>query len=992
MQNVVEDWLEKTLLPYVLSSSPKAQGDLESSNKVEALPSYARSKKSENPSSRQGTINALEELQFDRDSLSAYGLDKLAQEKIYRSFYVHCHGIHELIRTYQGVHPDMSTKMWEVFIAVFQYYDPELRQSFLNYLKENQDKKTVRVIERLTETVEQLTEENEKLKNDNLKLQVARTSAEYEQQMTNRLDQRMNNALQEKVQFYQNQLREKEEFIEKLNSSLTERREASQLSESLLLQLSKQHMNILQEIQMLRNVRKDLEKEVGILKSKNLALDKTIVTLREELMTVKDELRQETRAHLSLQDQHVKVTEELDLVKESGSNLLVELKETKLMERTTHETLLEVIKLFNAVVFELQQFLIASDQLEGISKCTKRTLGLLSAQMKKLDDYRYVNNKSKLPEKLKCMTMQDFIVDIPPPKPKKVRRRKVVKEEASTPVEGENGNAEAIEYNQEGSSDVKEKEKGKEEGEQDIENEDEEEEEEEEEETGPPPPDRKKYLNELVETSRSWARFLPSLGREYFSISQQPILRDTIVEICRKCDELIPCQQEIRRLQTRNVSALVWQNDVLVPIVAKQRQQILLDVDIRLGLESVIRERDSTIVELEQTIAGLNEVKENYDKVEPKFLQLVEIYKQSVRDKKDVEGLLQEARDRIALFEKMEVEFKATRNRLEDTQNKLEEKEAYVTYLRNEQRKLASKSGADRRRTIKRPPGAKDNRGSFLEQLRRSFSSSTNNLLLNADDGDTIGAARDAAVRAVLNSDSKDTGDITSTIGSPSGNRRGTDAKAPNLSTIMRMDSNKLRRMRSSFNMSGYSIDERDDHAHPVDEYGRRLDEKDLDDLETVIAEASDALVESLLAIAEMVQMSLEMQENGKRIHQQHHGEGGFTEEGTLLMKCVEKVEHAVQSLKDHRDNVFYDVSYKLDPSIKKELLTIFDSMMHMPQHMLQIMKFADELFDVQYDKDQVANELELVKQYSVRERLRLIKLHDEQVFELKQTIAHLQS
>lgn len=984
MQNVVEDWLEKTLLPYVLSSSPKAQGDLEPSNKVEALPSYARSKKSENPSSRQGTINALEEMQFDRDSLSAYGLDKIAQEKIYRSFYVHCHGIHELIRTYQGVHPDMSTKMWEVFIAVFQYYDPDLRQSFLNYLKENQDKKTVRVIERLTETVEKLTEENEKLKNDNLKLQVARTSAEYEQQMTNRLDQRMIHGLQEKVHFYQNQLREKEEFVEKLNSSLVERKEASQLSETLLLQLSKQHMNILQEIQMLRNVRKDLEKEVGTLKSKNLALDKTIVTLREELMTVKDELRQETRAHMSLQDQHVKVTEELDLVKESGSNLLVELKETKLMERTTHETLLEVAKLFNAVVFELQQFLIASDQLEGISKCTKRTLGVLSAQMKKLEDFRYVNNKAKLPDRLKCMTMQEFVVDIPPPKPKKVRRRKVVTEESSIPVvDGADANETSQEENHDATEEIeREIEEGADDDEEDDEVEDE----------GPPPPDRKKYLYELVETSRSWARFLPSLSREYFSLSQQPILRDIIVEICRKSEELIPCQEEIRLLQIRSVSSLVWQNDVLVPIVTKQRQQVLRDDEVRLGLEGIIQERDSTIVDLQRTIAGLTEVKENYDKVEPKFLQLVEIYKQSVRDKKDVEGLLQEARDRISLFEKMEIEFKATRNKLEDTQNKLEEKEAYVTYLRNEQRKLASKSGADRRRTIKRPPGTKDNRGSYLEQLRRSFSSSTNNLLANADDGDTIGAAREAAIRAVLNSDSKDNGDTASPMGSPSANRRRIDPNAPKLSMIMRMDSNKLRTMRSSINLSGYSIDERDDHAHPVDEYGRKLDDKDLDDLETVIADASDALVESLLSISEMVQMALEMQENGKRIHQQHHGEGGFTEEGALLMKCVEKVEHTVQSLKDHRDNIFYDVSYKLDPSIKKEVLTVFESMMHMPQHMLQIMKFADELFDVKYDKDQVANELELVKQYSVRERLRLIKLHDEQVFELKQTIAHLQS
>jgi hypothetical protein len=484
-------------------------------------------------------------------------------------------------------------------------------------------------------------------------------------------------------------------------------------------------------------------------------------------------------------------------------------------------------------------------------------------------------------------------------------------------------------------------------------------------------------------------------------LSQQPILHQVLQTLCKKSEELIVSQKRVKELEAQIECTRPWPN-ILSSVLVNQRAQVIVGNNAYEKLMAEKLEKEVVMEQLESQIGELSEFKDKYMVLEPKFLQLVEIYKQSVRDKKDVDALLQDARDRITMFERMEVEFKTTRNNLEETQSKLDEKEAYITYLRGEQKKLASKTGMDRRRTVKRNKNPKDRRGSFLEELRRSFSNNSPSPAVSSRQ-DPISTAREAAMQAVMFVDSQqeflaiDGGSpsFQSPPSSPSSNRRllaPTDSEPGRLSTILRMDNNRVRGLsaiRLCTDLSAMSIDEESTQAAAS---VKKIDDQDLDDLETVIADASDALLASLLAISEMVQMSLEMQEQGKRIHEHYHGSGSLTTEGTLLLKCVDTVEKALKSLKDHRDNIVYDVSYTLEPTMKKEILTVLDSLMLMPQHMLQIMHYADELFDLRIEKQSLSNELEKVKLYSARERARIIKQYDEQVVELKRSISFLQA
>lgn len=825
-------------------------------------------------------------MQFDRESLSKFGLDKTAQDKIYKSIYIHCHGIHEAIQSFRSTHADLPSKMWEIVVTVFQFYDPDLRNTFLTYLKHNQDKRTVLKIERLEEQVDELLEENQRLRDANTKLQLSTTSAFYERQLSSTVDEHIKSDLSAKVEHFQAQLQANAAYVENLKQSLLDRQECAELSEQLLHALSRQHIDTLAEVKDLRTSKRALEKEHFTLKAKYSAQEQALKTTRDELASTKEELRDTTRELMQLQDDHEKLTAEHVAVKEYLVEVQADLREVQYMERMTFDTLQEMLKFFNLTTLEMQHFFVASNQLETIAQLPSSTLQRLAPQIKVLPPkFTFNSHKSQHPENFQTISFQEIS-----PSP-------------------------SVHENQ----------------------------------------DRKAYLQQLVRQGHEWMHFFPRMHREYFCLTQQSGLRQVFRVLCDKGEELIVTQNENVTARQKLRCHEHWQ-EILGAVSDRLQTRVEERGCVILQLEDDKVQLQKEIADLKARLADLQQYEEKYIVIEPKFLRLVDMYKQLVSDKNEVDEKLLEAQKTIVQFEEKEIEWQVLGENFKKTQQVLEEKNAFIGYLQNEQKKVAKYS--EKRRTTKQAVPA-DRKPAILPKLRQSMSQSmTPEQLRQMMEG--VGDGGDAPFVAGENDQA---GALTSIIAG-------------------------VRRVRSSF------FSEEDKNAQQL---GRSSSvasqlQPEFDDLETVMADTSEALLTSLLALGEMVQMALEMHNFDKRIHRDVHSSGRLTVEGTLLMQSVEHVQRCLLPLQDQRENILYDVSYVLEPRLKHDLLEVLDALLLLPAHMLQIMHYADELYDLRWEKCRLQLELDKVKLYSAKERSRIIEHYENQLYDARTKGIEVQS
>lgn len=180
----IDQWLEKILLTsYRHEAAMLGQGNL--STTMDDLQNF-----SEHDTSTTGDhvghrcysqhFSALKELGLDRASLESCGADKTSQERLYRSLFVYCNGVNEFISDYGRINTKLPFKIWEAFFRLFQYYDPQCREMFLKYLFDTQNHNMQQVIADLQESNSKLKDEKDALVQDLFVAKVNFSSVQHE--------------------------------------------------------------------------------------------------------------------------------------------------------------------------------------------------------------------------------------------------------------------------------------------------------------------------------------------------------------------------------------------------------------------------------------------------------------------------------------------------------------------------------------------------------------------------------------------------------------------------------------------------------------------------------------------------------------------------------------------------------------------------------------------------------------------------------------------
>jgi hypothetical protein len=187
----IEQWLEKTLLTSFRYESfkfaePNTAVKFDAASILEAANVLCEASLNSHHAGKRyfsSNFSAMQELQLDRQALTAAGADKVAQDQLYRSLYVHSNAMHELISDFQRIHPSFMFRLWETFLRIFQYYDPHCRDQFLRFLFDTQNHTLQQTIADLRRTNVELQDHNESLLQELTLCQIELSSLRHVTQM-----------------------------------------------------------------------------------------------------------------------------------------------------------------------------------------------------------------------------------------------------------------------------------------------------------------------------------------------------------------------------------------------------------------------------------------------------------------------------------------------------------------------------------------------------------------------------------------------------------------------------------------------------------------------------------------------------------------------------------------------------------------------------------------------------------------------------------------
>jgi hypothetical protein len=160
------------------------------------------------------------------------------------------------------------------------------------------------------------------------------------------------------------------------------------------------------------------------------------------------------------------------------------------------------------------------------------------------------------------------------------------------------------------------------------------------------------------------------------------------VESLRQDSEGFQSLTEISQKLTRNVHANSMLRDVYCTLAQRNQLELQSKEDENRRLSRRIDDLNSTIKQLVNKNTLHLDIKEKYDKLELKFLQLVEHLKQQTLEKKMLEQAIQSQQEKINKVSEIEQLLRICEKKLADALSDVRERDAHIAYIRNEHRKV----------------------------------------------------------------------------------------------------------------------------------------------------------------------------------------------------------------------------------------------------------------------------------------------------------------
>lgn len=239
---------------------------------------------------------AMHQYQLDRESLEQLGIDKEMQDKIYRTYFIYCNGMHDFIKDFSRFGDDIPSKMWITFIRLFQYYDPKFQQNFAAFIKKQQDETAIKTISEQSVLISSLQAEVKSLYED---LTIARADAsgyKHEEEMSLLTSSILETNLRQTVQHYREQLSVALKRIEGLEQCRTQYKDHLSSCREIILKLAKELATTEKRAIMFATKCEGLEKEYEELLKKFKGNDANYQKLVEELGRYKDKAMNLTQA------------------------------------------------------------------------------------------------------------------------------------------------------------------------------------------------------------------------------------------------------------------------------------------------------------------------------------------------------------------------------------------------------------------------------------------------------------------------------------------------------------------------------------------------------------------------------------------------------------------------------------------------------------------------------------------------------------------------
>jgi hypothetical protein len=260
----IENWLEKTLtesFQYDFQDVDRFQGKTTS------------------------TINknrtAIEKLRMDRESLKSLGLEKKSQDKVYRSFFVYCHGVFEFMNEYKCYHEDLPLVLWGTFLRLFQFYDPKTKAEYERFQQENSKLSTKKMFEDQQKKIQFHEDLNEDLLYYAKQLEIANFSNAYKENIDLLYYKTQMTNYESTIQH----LEKENEFLMKEVSALKDYKKAAKESMSLakdnLSKLILKNNSLIQKYNLLEDQLSHCDKEKTVLQERYKDLERDYMTIKE---------------------------------------------------------------------------------------------------------------------------------------------------------------------------------------------------------------------------------------------------------------------------------------------------------------------------------------------------------------------------------------------------------------------------------------------------------------------------------------------------------------------------------------------------------------------------------------------------------------------------------------------------------------------------------------------------------------------------------------
>jgi hypothetical protein len=260
----IENWLEKTLtesFQYDFQDVDRFQGKTTS------------------------TINknrtAIEKLRMDRESLKSLGLEKKSQDKVYRSFFVYCHGVFEFMNEYKCYHEDLPLVLWGTFLRLFQFYDPKTKAEYERFQQENSKLSTKKMFEDQQKKIQFHEDLNEDLLYYAKQLEIANFSNAYKENIDLLYYKTQMTNYESTIQH----LEKENEFLMKEVSALKDYKQAAKESMSLakdnLSKLILKNHSLIQKYNLLEDQLSQCDKEKTVVQERYKDLERDYMTIKE---------------------------------------------------------------------------------------------------------------------------------------------------------------------------------------------------------------------------------------------------------------------------------------------------------------------------------------------------------------------------------------------------------------------------------------------------------------------------------------------------------------------------------------------------------------------------------------------------------------------------------------------------------------------------------------------------------------------------------------